>query len=265
MICRPYIYIAATILIFAFLASLGKATINKRVFTVPSLAYRVWGSGGVSVVYFAGLAGSSLENFAEDETSGRLVYTFDRPGLGLTPFDDEQSNTRYTEVAAAVKEIMSDMGHAAYNVAGWSSGGPFALSLAVVDPHAVKKVSLVASDPQWARSAWSTLLKVPHQAVLYLVFFCLRGALGDKIGRHILGHAIEGVFYVVFGLSRCLEIAGLKMHHTTSNFMESFKGNSPGLAVASEIFVERSLDWGFELPQAEVRMSRAIPMRWTFF
>ena len=81
-----------------------------------SLAYRKWGANGDgddprgAVLYFAGLAGSSLEHFGVDTKTPRTVVTIDRPGLAGTPLGTA-TKTRYLQVARAANSLMESLGY----------------------------------------------------------------------------------------------------------------------------------------------------------
>ena len=122
-------------------------------------------------VYFAGLAGSRLEQFAAP-TSPHTILTLDRPGLGCTPLWGESKGTRYNDVASAVQELVGALTDVvSYDVTGWSSGGPYALALGKLPNFTGKTcrdVTTVASDPMWGRVSWRTMLSSPHHTALFL-------------------------------------------------------------------------------------------------
>ena len=94
------------------------------------------------VVYFAGLAGSRLEQFtySSDKTTNEYhsttVITFDRPGYGhSTPLSssklspDTNYGNRYSQVSSIISHLLKDLDVSTFKTVGWSSGGAYSLSL----------------------------------------------------------------------------------------------------------------------------------------
>ncbi|GAA2331989.1 alpha/beta hydrolase [Streptomyces kunmingensis] len=100
---------------------------------------------GPVVLFHHGMPGSALpmDSVLDSATErGYRVITYSRPGYG--------GSTRAPgrTVAGAAEEcghLMDHLGVERYLVAGWSAGGPHALSIAATDPRRVSGVLLIAS------------------------------------------------------------------------------------------------------------------------
>jgi pimeloyl-ACP methyl ester carboxylesterase len=244
------------------------------------LCFQLWG-GGVDdgqrtvVVYFAGLAGSHLEQFATAADNTTLVLTIDRPGLGCTPAwaPPAAGSTRYTAIADAVLLLLRQLKVSRFAVVGWSSGGPFALALAHQHSHQehrafafspeLVRVATVAADPPWANVSYRTLLCSPHHAAAYLILRWLpRPWLGFSVGRG---------FEIAFGAhavaTRWLPLrmaqAAEGLSPLVANFGEALRrGGESELAIADEFFLERSVSWGFELSHVRAPSESSTRSKW---
>ena len=116
----------------------------------------------------------------------------------------------------------------------------------------MSSVNLVASDPMWAHSPWTTLMAAPHHAMLYGLISVLRRFGG--IGEVLLAGSVDLFFRELFGLGFLLKTLGVENSHVTSaysNFLNSFSGTNPGMAVAQELILERSPSWGFKISDVD--------------
>ena len=210
-------------------------------------------AGGGVVLYMAGLMGSRLESFRQEEGEGtwgkKLLITIDRPGLGCTPSWGESSQTRYIRVSDAVLDLVEGLGlgRKGVEVVGWSSGGPFALAVAASAKErgvVINSVKTVASDPQWARARWSTLVALPSHLALY-------GVVKLKVPKQVVGSGALFVVELLQGLEAALGLISLE--EINRNFGESMmrNGTASGFAVAEEMRLERDLDYGFMLEDIE--------------
>ncbi|GMH53727.1 hypothetical protein TrRE_jg9468 [Triparma retinervis] len=200
----------------------------------------------------AGLMGSRLEGFRkkrggkqqqQQQQQRKLLVTIDRPGLGCTPTWGEGGGTRYTRVADAVLHLVEKglgIGDNGIEVVGWSSGGAYALAIGAQGGNGkiIKRVATVASDPQWATVSWATLLSNPGHIGLFAVV---------KLGvpKWIIGRGALLVVELLQGLGSLLDLEPLRL--LNCNFGESMKNHGSALAVAEEIQLERSEEWGFSL------------------
>lgn len=118
----------------------GSARVRGRV-----LSYAEWGDfDGTPVVGWPGGFGSRFGlGWARmwAEACGVRLIVFDRPGFGRS--DPDPART-VASTARDVCDVVHGLGIGAFRVLGNSSGGPYALATAAVDPEAVRRVALVA-------------------------------------------------------------------------------------------------------------------------
>lgn len=86
------------------------------------------------------LAGALLSRIG-----GRTRITIDMPGLGGAP--DRLFPYSITDVAVAVADMMGQLGHELFDVAGFSWGGAVAQQLALDFPARVRRMILIATSP----------------------------------------------------------------------------------------------------------------------
>lgn len=77
--------------------------------------------------------------------SGRTRLTIDMPGLGGVP--DRLFPYSIADVAVAVADVMTQLGHEQFDVAGFSWGGAVAQQLALSFPARVRHMVLIATSP----------------------------------------------------------------------------------------------------------------------
>ena len=117
---------------------------------------------GVPVLVFHGLPGSRFSRHPDGEIARRLhvhVFTFDRPGIGLS---SPQPRRRILDWPRDVAEFADARGLDRFAVVGWSGGAPYALATAHELPERVTRVGLVApvvplTEPAVARGLSSDL------------------------------------------------------------------------------------------------------------
>jgi pimeloyl-ACP methyl ester carboxylesterase len=109
------------------------------------LAYCEWGAlGGRPVLLFHGAPGSRLHGPDATTTAdaGVRLITVDRPGYGSSDF---KPGREILDWPADVAELASALGLEDFDVAGTSSGGPYALACAYGLPERVQRVALISS------------------------------------------------------------------------------------------------------------------------
>jgi len=108
------------------------------------IAYCEWGpADGRPIVLSHGAPGSRVfgpDAGATIEAGVRLI-TVDRPGYGRS---DPQPNRQILDWPADVEELTAALRIGEYDVAGHSSGGPYALACAYRFPDRVKHVALIS-------------------------------------------------------------------------------------------------------------------------
>ena len=108
------------------------------------IAYCEWGDrGGWPILLCHGAPGSRV--FGPDSTTtaeaGVRLITVDRPGYGRS---DPRPGRQIRDWPADVEELAAALGIDEFDVAGHSSGGPYALACAAAFPGRVKRVALVS-------------------------------------------------------------------------------------------------------------------------
>lgn len=86
------------------------------------------------------LAGALLSRIG-----GRTRLTIDMPGLGGAP--DRLFPYSIADVAAALTDMMAQLAHESFDVAGFSWGGAVAQQLALSFPARVRRMVLIATSP----------------------------------------------------------------------------------------------------------------------
>jgi pimeloyl-ACP methyl ester carboxylesterase/glycosidase len=111
-----------------------------------TLAVAEWGDpDGTPVILLHGRPGSRLftPDPATTEALGVRLLTFDRPGYGES---DAVPGRTIADGADDVAAVAAQLGLERITVAGWSSGGPFALAAAARYPALVSAVAVIAGD-----------------------------------------------------------------------------------------------------------------------
>lgn len=123
------------------------------------LAWSEWGPpDGRPVVLLEGMPGSSHYCPDVDATAdlGVRLISVDRPGYGLS---DPLPGRTLLDWPRDLAEFLRQLGIDRAPVAGWSSGGPFAIASAVVLPQDVTAMALLAADGpiREVPGAWAAL------------------------------------------------------------------------------------------------------------
>ena len=98
---------------------------------------------GRPIFYFHGLSGSRLEASFADRIANDLgirIVSFDRPGMGLSPFRRER---KITDIALDAEHLADALGIGKFTVLGVSAGAPYALACGILLPGRVTRVGLV--------------------------------------------------------------------------------------------------------------------------
>ena len=116
------------------------------------IAVRLVGpEGGVPVAWLHGFGGSRLEQHPDPSAAVELgvrVVAIDRPGTGGT---SRLPGFTLSQVADDVAQVMDQLGHPRFAVAGLSWGGASALATAALHPGRVTQLTLVSSVGGWLR------------------------------------------------------------------------------------------------------------------
>lgn len=118
-----------------------------------TLAYRIHGSGPVTVFAFHGMGSSRMTwepkgQSLSDLCPGVRLVALDRPGYGDST--DPPAGYSYRDFAKDVAELADGLGVQRFCVAGHSSGGPYALACAAVLTDRVQACAAVSSDAPYA-------------------------------------------------------------------------------------------------------------------
>jgi pimeloyl-ACP methyl ester carboxylesterase len=116
-----------------------------------ALAYLEIGNPeGRPVFYFHGGPGSHLEGRLYDELNRRLgirMIAINRPGYGLS---DVQKDRTYLDWPDDVRELADHLDIERFAVLGWSSGGPYAASVAYGIPERLTVAAIVSGEGPYA-------------------------------------------------------------------------------------------------------------------
>ena len=135
------------------------------------IAYCEWGDrDGMPIILCHGAPGSRVFAPDSDTTAqaGVRLITVDRPGYGRS---DPKPGRQILDWPADVEQLAAALGVDEFDVAGHSSGGPYALACASRFPERVKRVALVSciapyslpsseqgdDDDELTRLAWKDL------------------------------------------------------------------------------------------------------------
>ncbi|MCK9187696.1 alpha/beta hydrolase [Acidithiobacillus sp.] len=141
-------------------------------------------NGRLPVLFFHGTPGSRLQLklLPAALRDGLHWITFDRPGYGES---GRQPGLTMTEVAAMGEVLVNRLGFDAFQVLGFSGGGPYALACAYAMPERVRGVHLAGSPgPTDLPEIWSALHHQDH-ALFTLVHrapWLLRALLRLRMG-----------------------------------------------------------------------------------
>ena len=117
------------------------------------------GANGVPLLFLNGI-GADIPAAAPllARIDGREVWTLDMPGVGGSP--DALLPYAAPTIAAVVMEIADRLGHARFDLAGFSWGGALAQQIAVQFPGRVRRLALMATTPAVAAPGigWAALL-----------------------------------------------------------------------------------------------------------
>ena len=114
------------------------------------LRVSLWHADTVStappLLFLNGIAADNrLSGALLSRISGRTRLTVDMPGLGGAP--DRLFPYSIADVAAALADMMAQLGHEEFDVAGFSWGGAVAQQLALSFPARVRRMVLIATSP----------------------------------------------------------------------------------------------------------------------
>jgi len=101
---------------------------------------------GFPVFFFHGAPGSRLDGLIFDELNQQLgirMITLDRPGYGLSDF---QENRTYLDWPDDVVDLADHLTIDRFAVLGWSTGGPYAATVAHKIPQRLTVVGIVAGE-----------------------------------------------------------------------------------------------------------------------
>ncbi|MBK8021741.1 MAG: alpha/beta hydrolase, partial [Chloroflexi bacterium] len=111
-----------------------------------ALGYAEWGDpDGLPVFFFSGLNGARLFRHPDasiDRELGVHLYTFDRPGLGLS---DPHPGRSLLTWADDVRDFIDQKGIARFHLMAVSLGGPYGAACALKLPDRVTHLTLVSS------------------------------------------------------------------------------------------------------------------------
>ncbi|MBL8133957.1 MAG: alpha/beta hydrolase [Anaerolineae bacterium] len=111
-----------------------------------ALGYAEWGDpSGLPVFFFSGLNGARLFRHPDESIDRELgvhLYTFDRPGLGLSDPHPGRSLLTWVE---DIRDFIDQKGIAGFHLMAVSLGGPYGAACALRLPDRVRHFTLVSS------------------------------------------------------------------------------------------------------------------------
>lgn len=110
-----------------------------------ALGFAEWGDhSGIPVFFFGGSGNARLMRYPDDSIvtdMGIHLYTFDRPGLGLSTRKPERSLLNWAE---DISDFAQQMEIDRFAIVAASQGGPYGAACAYALPHLLSSVTLVS-------------------------------------------------------------------------------------------------------------------------
>ena len=143
---------------------------------------------GRPVFYFHGLPGSRLEASLADRIAGDLgvrIVSFDRPGMGLSPFRRER---KIIDISLDAERLADALGIAEFSVLGVSGGAPYALACGIRLRGRVTRIGLACPAGPFADRRYRAVLDRKLKIALALAVHAPSwfGRLLHKASRHMM-------------------------------------------------------------------------------
>jgi pimeloyl-ACP methyl ester carboxylesterase len=209
---------------------------------------------GRPLFYFHGGPGSRLEGLLYEELNKQLgirMIAPDRPGFGLSDFQDERT---YLDWPEDVRELADQLGIDRFAVLGWSSGGPHAAAVAHGIPQRLAVAAIVAGDGPYASDDF------PQSALSSATFS------GSRVNKLFIWSANNGswLMRIFFTIARILifrdpvgsgeDSFGSGMSEKDKKFFARREFSSsmvealrPGIEGWTHEYTIERLDWPFKL------------------
>lgn len=205
---------------------------------------------GRPIVYFHGVPGSRLEASLSDGIAkdlGIRIVSFDRPGMGLSPFRQERN---IPDIALDTERLADALGIGKFSVLGVSGGAPYALACGIRMPGRITRIGLVCPAGPFIEERYRSVLDWKLKIALFLSILAPDGfrRLLRKASRIMIPD--PGRF-----LLRMAEHAGSPDREVllanaplfSANLREAFLGGEAGAVRDAELLFRR---WGFQPSEA---------------
>ena len=215
---------------------------------------------GRPVFFFHGINGSRLLRHPDESIARRLglrIFTFDRPGLGLsTP----KPHRRILDWPLDVAEFADAQGLERFAVIAWSGGGPYALATAHRFGDRVSKVGLVAPMAPLAGTTLtrelSPALRRPARIAQIVPGFLRVAAARDRRGfmRDPAGFLAREFANGPECDRAALDRPGFKQMLILNRY-ETYRQGSGGLATDALLYLR---PWGFQPSEVRAPIRRWV-------
>jgi len=215
---------------------------------------------GRPVFFFHGINGSRLLRHPDDAIARRLglrIFTFDRPGLGLsTP----KRRRRILDWAVDVAEFAEAHSLERFAVLGWSGGGPYALATGLRLDDRVSRVGLVAPMAPLAGTGLMAELS-PDLRRRARVARIAHGSLRISVARDRRAFRRDPAGFLAREFAKgpecdraALDRPGFKEMLILSRY-ESYRQGVGGLAADAMLYLR---PWGFEPSEVPTPIQRWV-------
>jgi|SRR5688572_2263246 len=219
-------------------------TINHRRFGIHQYGIEQ----GFPVFYFHGFPGSRLDgvslNFDNQAKNANCrVIAVDRPGVGFSDYVDDRKLLDYAD---DIIRIADNLNINNFSVAGFSGGGPYALSVAFKIPERVQSVAFISGmgPMDFRECKKDNAMLVPKQtaAIRKLVAMFLHRATAKKPAT------LSALMKIILPMPDVRFLSSPKLELF---FIENFKQNARGFLKDADIYRQ---PWGFSLSDIRTRV-----------
>jgi len=213
---------------------------------------------GKPLILFHGLHSSRLEaKCIESEmyTRGIRLICFDRPGMGLSTF---QENRNVLDIVDDTIALIEHLGIKKFSVLGVSSGAKYALACAFKIPQRLyscnilsgaSPMELLTDDMPKFNRFFITLIQY-FPSLIYSVYWLLYGRLSRGVSRS--EQFIANITQVLDDVDKKLFDNKQVKQSLLDAFHESYAQGSKGVAYDASFDIQKS-SWGFKLEEIDFK------------